>query len=194
MMGDDESAQLRGGRGDKREPPPVAAACPRRLGQPPGGAPGDAGEHRQGKHGARPDQRRPPGWAYWARSAITQEASTLARSALTRTAGTINASPPAATEATAEPSSANQAAIASRGAASGHRARTSAAGPAGQQQCSVAEQGNSDDHESAPPRSASSSIPRNCRASAGSMRSTKLRSAATRSVLASSTSPIRPAV
>jgi hypothetical protein len=102
MMGDDESAQLRGGRGDKREPPPVvAAACPRRLGQRAGGAPGDAGEHRQGKHGARPDQRRPPGWAYWARSAITQEASTLARSALTRTAGTINASPPAATEACA---------------------------------------------------------------------------------------------
>src|SRR5258708_2335077 len=71
----------------------------------------------------------PRGWAYWARSATTHAASSLARSALTRTAGTIKASPPAITDATAENVSANQAAIASLGAPSGQRARASAPDP-----------------------------------------------------------------
>src|SRR5947208_1774103 len=57
-----------------------------------------------------------------------------------------------------------------------------------------ADHGEGGDHEPPLPRSAWSSIRRNCRASPGSIRATKLRSAATRSMLESSASPIRPAV
>ena len=72
----------------------------------------------------------PPGWAYRARNCIPHIASSQEMPRLTRGAGTSITSPASTTDTITENASAIHAAMASRGARSGQRARASTGAPA----------------------------------------------------------------